>query len=73
MTELRPVSIQKYEKKPGDTHMSRVPDGTGLFHQFGVDFEPFEAGAGNYSTAIIEREDGTVINHPVELIKFEDR
>ena len=73
MSDLRPVSMQKYEKKPGDTHHSLVPDGVGLFHGFGVDYEEFESGAGNYSTAIVERPDGTIVNLPVNLVKFEDR
>jgi len=70
--ELRPVSVQKYEKKPGKTYMELVPNGHGLFHSFGFDFEDTEAGPGSFSTAIVERLDGTIINVPVELIRFED-
>ncbi len=44
--------------------------GNALFHQFGMDYEEFETGAGNYSTAIIELEDGTVKNIPADMIKF---
>ncbi len=40
------------------------------FHTFGVDYEEFETGAGNFSTAIIELDDGTIKNVPVEHIKF---
>ncbi len=46
--------------------------GEGNFHQFGTDYEEFETGAGNFSTAIVERDDGTVINVPVENIQFLD-
>jgi hypothetical protein len=42
----------------------------GEFHGWGVAYEEFETGAGNYSTAIIELPDGSVLNHQVELIKF---
>lgn len=44
--------------------------GEALFHQWGNDFEEFENGVGTYSTAIIELEDGTVKNVPVEHIQF---
>ena len=45
-------------------------EGEGVFHQFGVDYEELEGGPGNYSTAIVEMQDGTVKNIPVGLIKF---
>ncbi len=44
----------------------------GYFHQFGVDFEEFESGPGNYTTAVVEMADGTIQNYPVTLIKFVD-
>lgn len=71
-SELRPVSVRKYQRKPGEAYMELVPDGHGLFHGFGVDYEDTDAGPGNFSTAIIERPDGTIINVPVHLIRFED-
>jgi len=42
----------------------------GIFHRFGVDYEEFEVGSGNYSTAVVELESGEVLNHPVEMIQF---
>ena len=44
--------------------------GKGMFRRFGIDYEEFENGPGNYSTAIIELQDGTIKNIPVENIKF---
>jgi len=44
--------------------------GGAIFHQFGVSYEEFESGPGNYSTAIIELQDGTIKNVPVENIAF---
>ena len=44
--------------------------GQGEFIQYGVDFEEFESGAGNYSTALVLMKDGTVENVPVTTIKF---
>lgn len=44
----------------------------GTFHGFGVDFEEFDNGPGNFSTAIIERDNGTIImkslNYPVAFV-----
>jgi len=47
--------------------------GEGLFQGWGSDFEEFETGPGNFSTAIVETEDGKVINVPVENIQFIDK
>jgi len=41
-----------------------------MFHGFGVDYQEYETGPGNFSTAICELEDGSVRNVPVHLIKF---
>lgn len=46
--------------------------GMATFHQFGVGYEEFDSGPGNYSTAIVEWADGTVENVPVERIRFID-
>ncbi len=70
---MREVLIFKYEKADGKPHFDKVADGVGRFHEWGSNYEEFENGAGNFSTAIIERPDGTVENVPVELIKFTDR
>lgn len=44
--------------------------GTGIFHGFGNNFEEFETGPGNFSTAIVEMPDGSIRNTPVEMVKF---
>jgi len=44
--------------------------GKAKFHEWGVNFEERELGVGHFSTAIIEREDGSIENVPAELIKF---
>ena len=68
--EKRKVVVYKYEPVKGKTHYDKVPDGNGIFLQFGVDFEELENGVGSYSTAIVEMPDGSVKNVPVELIVF---
>ena len=66
----RKVVVFKYDRPKGQIHYDKVPVGPGIFHQFGVDYEEFETGPGNFSTAIVEMPDGTVQNVPVELIVF---
>ena len=68
--EQRKVVVYKWERVQGHTHYDKVADGHGIFHGWGVDYEEFESGPGNFSTAIIEMPDGSVRNVPVELIVF---
>lgn len=48
------------------------PAGAGKFIQYGCNYDAYENehGVGNFTTAIVEMDDGTVQNVPVELIKF---
>ena len=66
---MRRVKYYEYEK--AGNVFDRVLKGDATFHQFGVDYEEFETGPGNFSTAIIELPDGTIKNIPVELIEFD--
>ena len=50
-----------------------VARGEAIFHRFGVDYEEFESGPGNFTTAIIELPDGRIRNVPVEEITFLDK
>lgn len=73
--ELRKVIVSKHAKKLDEAHPGRVhyvlePAGEALFHQFGVNYEEFENGPGNYTTAVIEWPDGRVENVPVEHVQF---
>ena len=42
----------------------------GKFHQWGSNYEEFENGAGNYSVAIVELPDGTVVMPVADDICF---
>ena len=44
--------------------------GLGYFHKWGGDFEEFENGAGNYSTAIVELPNGKVVMPVADDIVF---
>ena len=67
----RKVEWYEYERNSGK--VESVFQGTALFHEFGVDYEEFESGHGNYSTAIIELPDGTIKNVYVTCIQFIDK
>lgn len=74
MNEGRKVIVYKWEKAKNvepRSYMEKVPAGNGTFLEFGVDFEELtDTGVGNYSTAIVEMPDGSVVNVPVEMIVF---
>lgn len=61
---MRAVDVSKYEGG------KVVADGRAIFHRWGQCYEEFEAGPGNYTTAIIERQDGTVQEVSPSLIRF---
>lgn len=70
---MRKVKVYKHViGKPG-TYPKKTEDGEALFHQWGVDYEELDNGTGNYSTAIIERSDGTIENVEANMIKFEEK
>jgi hypothetical protein len=68
----RKVVVYEWRKRDDGKCYEKVPIGNGIFHGFGVDFEEFEAGPGNYSTAIVELPDGSIKNVHVEMIVFND-
>jgi len=67
---MRKVKVFKYNHSKENSPIEE--DGLGKFHQFGVAYEQFDEGVGNFTIAIVEMEDGTVRNIPVELIQFLD-
>lgn len=52
-------------------HWIPRPARCAVFHCWGVGYEQFEAGPGNYSTAIVEFPDGSVESVLPHEIKFE--
>jgi len=69
----RPVIVFEWGKsKDGNDTRLKKEMGKGKFHKWGNDFEEFGFGIGNFSTAIVELPDGSVLNHPAELIQFTD-
>lgn len=45
---------------------------TGKFHQWGSSYEEFEGGPGNFTIAIVEMPDGSIITPQPEDIVFQD-
>jgi len=62
--------VSEQLKTPGGYKSVKKLDGAGVFHEWGVDFEKFNDGIGNFSVAIVERENGKVeLIEPI-LIEF---
>lgn len=71
-TDTRPVTVLEHFKPEGKMVYEKRELGKGKFHQFGTDYREFDNGASIFTTAIVEMPDGTVLNHPVELVRFDD-
>lgn len=71
-SELRRVNVFEFVKNEDRTYTKRIVK-QGYFHQWGSDYEDYESGPGNFSTAIVEMDDGTVENVYVEMISFVER
>ena len=67
---MRKVKVYKYEQAVGKTYHHKIDDGEATFHRWGINYDELENGAGSYSTAIIERQDGSVENVEVSMIQF---
>ena len=66
---MRKVMVRHHVK--GDDGKWYMTDkGEAIFHAFGTNYEEFEGGPGNFSTAIVEYADGLVDNVPVEHVRF---
>ena len=68
----RPVQTYIWKRLEDDNYSSRVKDEIGTFLSFGCDYIEYETGIGNFSTAIIELDDGIVRNIAVDDIDFLD-
>lgn len=63
---LRPCKAVTYENGNREKIQGR-------FHCWGVNYEEFETGPGNFSTAIIELDNGKIVNCSAETVQFLDR
>jgi len=67
--ELRKVVVSRNVQQE-DKKWKLEEVGEASFHCFGVGYEEFETGAGNYSTAIVEWPTGVVESVPVDHVRF---
>jgi len=68
---MRKVMVSEYQQQE-DGKWEIKEKGIAVFHAFGVNYEEFESGPGNFSTAIVEFPDGKVQNVPVGMVRFID-
>ena len=47
---MRKVKVLKWEKENNESRYQKVPDFEGMFHEFGISYEEFENGPGNFTT-----------------------
>lgn len=57
---------------PGTLKLEKDYTQKGKFHQWGINFEEFENGAASYTVALVELEDGVIVEVEPSRIKFVD-
>ena len=69
---MRPVMTMKalHDDRGRRTGLEDAAEGT--FHGWGVEYEEFESGPGNFSVAIVEMADGTIQTLMPWAIRFLD-
>jgi hypothetical protein len=64
------ILLERYRPEGRVRDAIRETDVTATFHAWGVEHEEYLDGPGNFSTAIVELEDGTVKNVPCDMVRF---
>jgi len=68
---MRKVIVSEVRQDPPNTGKWKLLEkGEALFHSFGVDYEEFDSGAGNYSVAIVEWPNGQVEMARADRVRF---
>lgn len=62
-----------FDEKLGKNTYKEIPDYEATFHTWGVNYEEFEKGPGNYTCAVVEKDDGTVGMPLAHMVKFLDK
>jgi hypothetical protein len=71
--EKRKVKVVERTYPQGYRSPAVIKDvGEGIFHVWGVNYEEFESGTGNYSVAIVEMQDGSVVEALPQDVIFID-
>jgi len=66
----RKVIVYEYQRNSKTKIYEKIECGVGEFHQFGICIEEDQNGFSNFSIAIIEMPDGTVLTPCPHMIKF---
>jgi len=66
---MRNVVVYEWKRLIGKPP-EKVEAQTGVFHQWGVSYDEFETGPGNYSTAIVKLMDGSIITPAAHMVQF---
>lgn len=69
---MRPVMTFKPVYGSNGRQAGVIENGKAMFHAWGVEYEEFENGPGNYTVAIVENPDGSVETFMPHLIVFLD-
>lgn len=67
----RPVTVyDRGDWNAGKQNWDKKNPRPAVFHQFGIDYDEYDGGPGNYTCAVIENPDGTIELVPVDLVVF---
>lgn len=66
----RICTVFKIVRKSRTDPNEKVDDGLATFRAFGIDYDYCDGFAVHYSTAIVERDDGTLESVPLHLIRM---
>jgi len=66
---MRRVNILQWKRLEGGA-LEKTPSEVGHFHAWGTDFEEFESGPAQFTVAIVEEKDGSVVMVAADMIQF---
>ncbi len=67
---LRQVVVYERKQDTNTGVYKKTRKGIARFHAYGIFYEECRDGVGQYSTAIVEFNDGRIDNVPLDLIQF---
>ena len=69
-TGMRKVIVSEMRNEPGSLKWKLADKGEAIFHSFGVNYQEFESGPGNYTVAIVEWPSGQIELVCADRIRF---
>jgi len=68
---MRKVNILQWKRLESGA-LEKASGEVGYFHEWGTDFEEFESGPAQFTVAIVEKKDGSVVMVAADMIQFID-